>query len=206
MSCKYQELTDENIIKTIHLGDDLAMEFLINKYKNLVRKKTNAYFLIGADKDDLIQEGMIGLFKAIREYDESRDAKFITFADLCVSRQIFTAVKASNRLKHLPLNSYISLNKPLYEEESPNTKVEDLLELRNVESPEDVIIGKENLRRIEKELENNLSELEKEVLFLYLEGQGYVQIAEIMGKQAKSIDNALQRIRKKVGVIFKEVN
>jgi RNA polymerase sporulation-specific sigma factor len=206
MSCKYQELTDENIIKTIHLGDDLAMEFLINKYKNLVRKKTNAYFLIGADKDDLIQEGMIGLFKAIREYDETRDAKFITFADLCVSRQIFTAVKASNRLKHLPLNSYISLNKPLYEEESPNTKVEDLLELRNVESPEDVIIGKENLRRIEKELENNLSELEKEVLFLYLEGQGYVQIAEIMGKQAKSIDNALQRIRKKVGVIFKEVN
>lgn len=206
MSNKYGDLCDEDLIEIIHAGDDLAMEFLITKYKNLVKKKSNAYYIIGADKDDLIQEGMIGLFKAIREFDHTKDAKFITFADLCVARQIFTAVRASNRLKHLPLNSYISLNKSVFQEENDNTEIGDLVVLDNVESPEDLVISKENLERIERELEQTLSEFEKEVLFLYLEGQGYAKIAKIIGKQAKSIDNALQRIKKKVSEIVKKIS
>ena len=199
-------MSDEELIAIVNSGDDLAMEFLITKYKNLVKKKSNAYYIIGGDKDDLIQEGMIGLFKAIREFDQSKEVKFITFADLCISRQIFTAVRASNRLKHLPLNTYISLNKSAFQDENDNTEIGDLVVMKNVESPEDLIISQENLKRLEGELEQNLSDFEKEVLFLYLEGQGYAKISEIMGKQAKSIDNALQRIKKKASAIVKKIS
>ena len=171
----------------------------MNKYKNLVRSKAKSMYILGADSDDLIQEGMIGLFKALRDYDSGRDASFLTFADLCVSRQMYTAVQASRRQKHIPLNTYISL----YGSVSTNREGEQE-ELVNVlaahagQSPEEVVIDRENVIQLEKAIERELSSFEKQVLDLYLTGMGYQQIAKVLGKDDKSTDNALQRIKTKL--------
>jgi RNA polymerase sporulation-specific sigma factor len=178
----------------------------MNKYKNLVRKKARTYFLIGADQDDIIQEGMIGLYKAIRDYNQDKSVAFKGFADLCVTRQIISAVKASTRLKHVPLNSYVSLNRPAFEEDEDKQSLLDYMPSSKVINPEDLLIDKENINMIEYELDNRLSDLEKEVLSLYLDGQSYVQIAESLKRSIKSIDNTLQRIKRKVESIVEEKN
>jgi RNA polymerase sporulation-specific sigma factor len=176
----------------------------MNKYKKLVEKKSKSYFLMGAGRDDLIQEGMIGLFKAIRDYRNDTASSFFSFADLCITRQIITAVKAATRQKHMPLNSYISLNKPVFEEDNDKIVLMDLMPSKQIVDPEELIIDKENMHIIEDELADKLSDFEKDVLEYYVEGIGYVEVAEILEKPVKSIDNALQRIKKKLEIIMKE--
>ena len=189
---------DENTILGLARGGDyLAMEHIINKYKNFVKAKSRTYFLIGADHEDIIQEGMIGLYKAIRDYSPGGGASFKSFADLCITRQIITAIKTATRLKHQPLNSYISLNKPVYDEESENTLMESFFEKHNLD-PEEMMINKERFDFIEQELVSNLSKFETDVLKGYLAGKSYLEIAHRLGKTEKSIDNALQRIKKKI--------
>lgn len=176
----------------------------MNKYKKLVEKKSKSYFLMGAGRDDIIQEGMIGLFKAIRDYKPESTASFFSFADLCITRQIITAVKASTRQKHMPLNTYVSLNKPAFEEDSDKTALMDLMPSKRILDPEELVIGEESLHLIEDELADKLSKFEKEVLKYYIDGIGYVEIAQMLEKPAKSIDNALQRIKKKLELILQE--
>lgn len=200
ISLKKQELgayTDEELIDRIRDGEQDITDYVIEKYKNLVRKKAKTMFLLGADNDDLIQEGMIGLFKAIRDYDAGRDASFLTFADLCVSRQMYTAVQASKRAKHAPLNTYISLYMDVSEQ---NEHAELITQLRaNQDSnPESLMISKENVADIEAIIEKELSSFEKQVLDLYLIGMPYGQIAKILGREEKAADNALQRIKTKL--------
>lgn len=203
---KYRKASDEVLVSQAREGDNYALEFVLTKYKNLVRKKARTYFLIGADKDDIIQEGMIGLYKAIRDFNKEKSVSFKAFAELCVTRQMISAVKASTRQKHVPLNSYISLNKPLFEEGDEQHSLMDYMPSKKVINPEDLLIDKENLSMIEYELDSRLSALEKEVLSLYLEGKTYDQIAYILERTVKSIDNALQRIKKKVETIVLEKN
>jgi len=200
----YVTYSDEQLVELVRDGDNEALDYLMNKYKILVEKKAKSYFLIGASRDDIIQEGMIGLFKAIRDFKEEKTASFYSFADLCVTRQIISAVKASTRQKHLPLNSYISLNKPSYEEENDKTTLIDKMPSRKIINPEDLLIGQENLSIIEHELNERLSKLEKEVLQSYIYGKSYVEIAGNLKRPVKSIDNALQRIKKKVELILVE--
>ncbi|GMQ56461.1 RNA polymerase sporulation sigma factor SigH [Vallitalea sediminicola] len=200
----YVTYSDEQLVELVREGDNEALDYLMNKYKILVEKKAKSYFLIGASRDDIIQEGMIGLFKAIRDFKEEKTASFYSFADLCVTRQIISAVKASTRQKHLPLNSYISLNKPSYEEENDKTTLIDKMPSRKIINPEDLLIGQENLSIIEHELNERLSKLEKEVLQSYIYGKSYVEIAGNLNRPVKSIDNALQRIKKKVELILIE--
>lgn len=202
----YVTYSDEELVAIIRDGDNQALDYLMNKYKILVEKKAKSYFLIGASRDDIIQEGMIGLFKAIRDFKEDKTASFYSFADLCVTRQIISAVKASTRQKHLPLNSYISLNKPSYEEENDKATLIDKMPSQKIINPEDLLIGQENLSIIEHELSERLSKLEKEVLRCYIDGKSYVEIAEYLRRPVKSIDNALQRIKKKVEAILIEKN
>lgn len=193
-------MTDDEMITSIREGDKSLVEVLINKYKDMVRARAKSMYILGAEPEDLIQEGMIGLFKAVQDYDIGRDASFSTFAQLCISRQIFNAVQASKRLKHIPLNTYVSL----YGRDSDNEsgdKSTDLIE--NVPSkkdinPEEMFIDKENVETLEKKLEEVLSDLEKQVLELSMTGMGYVEIAKVLGKDEKSTDNALQRARGKV--------
>lgn len=186
---QYDSYTDEELITRMHAGEEGISDYLMEKYKGLVRKKARAMYLIGGDTDDLIQEGMIGLFRAVRDYQPDRDASFQTFAGLCVDRQIYSAVQSSNRQKHMPLNSYISLS---HEEE------ENSIRQLWAENPESIIIDRENTRILEQEIASLLSPMENKVLEYYLKGLGYVQIAREMGKSAKSVDNALQRIRTKI--------
>lgn len=193
---KYSHMADEKIIELIRSGDKEAMDYMLDKYKNVVRIKARAMFLIGGENDDLIQEGMIGLYKAIRDYEFDREASFSSFASICISRQIYTAVNASNRKKHTPLNGYISFT-GLEEEENSNC-----VNMQGERSPEELLIDKENVSMIEYHLERDLSKFELEVLRMYVEGAGYVEIAERMDKKPKSIDNALQRIRSKVNNII----
>lgn len=200
------ELSDEEVISFVREGHDYALDYLLNKYKRLVEKKSKSYFLIGASRDDIIQEGMIGLFKAVRDYKHNTPASFFSFADLCVTRQIITAVKASTRQKHMPLNTYVSLNKPIYQEDSDKTALMDIMPSKSIEDPEALFIDEESLHLIEEELALKLSGFEKEVLSYYIEGVGYVEIAEKIDKPVKSIDNALQRIKKKLEVILKDKN
>ena len=202
----YKHYTDEEIIFYIKSGNNEALEFLMNKYKNLVKKKARTYFLIGADSDDIIQEGMIGLYKAIRDFKDDKEASFKVFAELCVTRQIITAIKASTRKKHVPLNSYISLNKPMYEEDHEKNSLLDRMPSEKVINPEEMLIDKENLNMIEYELDNRLSGFEKDVLRLYLDGVNYTKIAELLDRPIKSVDNALQRIKRKVETILEEKN
>ncbi len=199
---EFHLLEDEQLLELIHDKNDYALDFLMRKYKLLVEKKSQSYFLMGAGKDDIVQEGMIGLFKAIRDYNPNKEASFYSFADLCVTRQMITAVKASTRQKHMPLNSYVSLNKPSYQDEDDRPELIDSVPSGRISNPEELFIGRENLHIIEHELADKLSKFEKEVLQLYIDGIGYVEVAGILDKPVKSIDNALQRIKKKVEKIL----
>ncbi len=207
-SIKYEAISDEEIIIRIQEGDQSAMDYLLEKYKYLVRNKAKALYLIGGDKDDLIQEGMIGLYKAIRDYDMDRQNSFFNFADLCVSRQIYSAIKASNRKKNIPLNTYISIYTPVYGESGDNDEKEALVDImyqKNVSNPEELVIDKENTSMIEYELVRRLSDLERQVLSLYMQDLKYVQIAEVLGKEPKTIDNALTRIKTKLNQVLREI-
>ena len=196
MKLSYPEMTDEQLALSSK-NDEGALEFLIEKYKNFVLSKSRPYFLIGADKEDLIQEGMIGLYKAIKDYEQEKNASFKTFANLCITRQIITAVKASTRRKHLPLNSYLSLDKPLFDEETDVTVGESMVSELYIE-PEEQIIHSEDIQNIKRAINTVLTEMEKRALKLYLEGRSYKEISELLSKPAKSIDNALQRVKKKL--------
>ncbi|MGL5477833.1 MAG: RNA polymerase sporulation sigma factor SigH [Clostridium sp.] len=189
--------TDEEIVVEAKNGNKRAQEFLINKYELFVKSKAKSYFLIGADKEDIYQEGMIGLYKAIRDFNPEKLTSFRAFAELCVTRQIITAIKTATRQKHIPLNTYISLNKPIYEEESERTLLDVLAGLK-ITDPEELIISQEELKRIESEMQKVLSKLELKVLNSYLDGKSYQEIACDLDRQAKSIDNALQRVKRKL--------
>jgi RNA polymerase sporulation-specific sigma factor len=200
MSNNYDGATDEELIDRLRCGDDGVTDYIMEKYKNLVRKKAKSMYILGADNEDLIQEGMIGLFKAIRDYDLGRDASFYTFADLCISRQIYKAVQASNREKHTPLNTYISLYTGMTEEENDGnpTALVNLLESEVENNPEQLMIDRENVEHIEAIIEKELSGFEKQVLDLYLTGMSYSQIAKVLSRDEKSTDNALQRLKAKL--------
>ncbi len=196
---EYKNLTDEELLERFHNGEQEIMDYILNKYKNLVRKRAKDMYLIGGEGDDLIQEGMIGLFKAVRDYRSDKDTSFFTFADLCISRQIYTAIQASNRMKHMPLNTYISL----YSDAGETTIEEDrplIEQLQSLcaENPESMIIAQENVSDLRKRMAEQLSEFEQEVMLLYLAGNDYNQIAQIVEKSLKSVDNALQRARSKL--------
>ena len=192
-----EHLTDEEIVSLAKNGDTMALEFLISKYKNFVRSKARTYFLIGADREDIIQEGMIGLYKAIRDYRYDRQTSFHSFAEICVTRQIITAIKTATRQKHMPLNSYVSLNKPVYEEESERT-LSDVITQGKAGNPEDLFIDQEDFLDIESTMQRILSPLEQDVVNLYLEGKSYVEIAQQLDRHVKSVDNALQRVKRKL--------
>ncbi len=200
---RFSSMTDEEIVVLAQRNDGQALAFLLNKYKNFVRSKARSYFLIGADHEDIVQEGMIGLYKAIRDFQPARLASFRSFAELCIKRQIITAIKAATRQKHVPLNSYVSLNKPLYDEESDRTLL-DVIEGR-VTNPEDLYISQEDLSRIQSQISDVLSDLEKQVLDAFMDGKSYQEIAELLGRHVKSIDNALQRVKRKL-FKFREEN
>ena len=203
----YKSAKDEELVLMAQSGDDAAQEHLLNKYKSLVRAKSRAYFLIGADTEDIIQEGMIGLYKAVRDYNEERNASFRSFAELCVNRQMITAIKAATRQKHQPLNSYVSLNKPVYEEESEQTYMDFLRSSSDsLLNPEALLIGQENKNFLEDQMVKNLSNFETRVLMLYLQGRSYFEIAHVLDKPEKSIDNALQRVKKKLEKFLEEKN
>ncbi|MFS0576100.1 RNA polymerase sporulation sigma factor SigH [Sporosarcina sp. 179-K 3D1 HS] len=190
-------LSDAEIITIIHKGNTEALDFLITKYQPFVRLKARSYFLMGGDREDIIQEGMIGLYKAIRDFKEDRLSSFKAFAELCITRQIITAIKTATRQKHIPLNTSVSLDKPVFDEESDRTLM-DVLAGPMLDDPEDLMIHKEDFIRMEKEMNKVLSGLEKQVLSLYLEGQSYQEISDGLNRQVKSVDNALQRIKRKL--------
>lgn len=194
---EFQNKLDEEVVGEVKKGNSRAQDYLISKYENFVKAKAKSYFLIGADKEDIYQEGMIGLYKAIRDFKSDRLTSFKAFAELCITRQIITAIKTATRQKHIPLNTYISLNKPIYEEESDRTLI-DVLSGLKITDPEELIIGKEQLKHIEGEMAKVLSDLEMEVLQSYLDGKSYQEIACDLDRQAKSIDNALQRVKRKL--------
>lgn len=194
----FADLTDEEVLGRIKDDqDDEAMCYLISKYRNFVRAKARSYFLIGADREDIVQEGMIGLYKAIRDFRNDKQASFRAFAELCVTRQIITAIKTATRQKHIPLNSYVSLNKPIYDEESDRTLL-DVLSGVKVTDPEELVISHEEFADIEAKMEDILSELEWKVLMSYLDGKSYQEISQELGRHVKSIDNALQRVKYKL--------
>ena len=194
---EYKDIEDEVLVGLAKNGDSLVLEYLLKKYSNFVRAKSRTYFLIGADKEDIIQEGMIGLYKSIRDFNSDKLTSFKAFADLCITRQIITAVKTATRQKHIPLNSYVSLNKPIYDEESERTLLDIIVGVK-VTDPEELIISKEQIKYIECKVEEVLSVLELEVLSLYVEGKSYQEISKELDRHVKSIDNALQRIKRKL--------
>ena len=193
----FDNVLDEELVLYAHEGDISALEHLINKYKNFVRAKARSYFLIGADREDIVQEGMIGLYKAIRDFRNDKLSSFRAFAELCITRQIITAIKTATRQKHIPLNSYVSLNKPIYDEESDRTLL-DILTAAKITDPEELIISREELLSIESKIGEILSGLELEVLMSYLQGKSYQEIAVDLDRHVKSIDNALQRVKRKL--------
>lgn len=194
----YGQVTDEELIDRLRDGDTRITDYIMDKYKNLVRSKAGTMYILGADREDLIQEGMIGLFKAIRDYDSGRDASFYTFADLCISRQMYSAVQAAGRMKHIPLNTYISL----YGEGAGGGEDEDGEVLSSLADrglgPEEQFIDRESVERLEQQIERELSGFEKQVFELYITGMGYSQIAKLLGRDEKSTDNALQRLKGKI--------
>lgn len=194
---EFGEKVDEEVVIEAQNGNARAQEYLISKYENFVKSKARSYFLIGADKEDIYQEGMIGLYKAIRDFRTDKLASFKAFAELCVTRQIITAIKTATRQKHIPLNTYVSLNKPIYEEESDRTLL-DVLAGFKVTDPEELFISQEQMEYIQTEITKVLSELEQEVLSSYLDGKSYQEIACDLDRHAKSIDNALQRVKRKL--------
>jgi RNA polymerase sporulation-specific sigma factor len=193
----FSSMDDEHVVEMAREGDKAAEEYLIQKYKNFVRAKARSYFLIGADREDIIQEGMIGLFKSIRDFRGDKLSSFRAFAELCITRQIITAIKTATRQKHIPLNSYISLNKPIYDEESDRTLL-DVISGARITDPEELIISREEFNDIEGKMGEILSPLEWQVLMYYLDGKTYQEIAEDLKRHVKSIDNALQRVKRKL--------
>jgi len=196
ISC-FEDRLDEEVVIEAQKKNVRAQEYLINKYKNFVKARAKSYFLIGADKEDIYQEGMIGLYKAIRDFKADRLSSFRAFAEICVTRQIITAIKTATRQKHIPLNTYISLNKPIYDEESDRTLL-DVLSGAKITDPEELVISREEVISIQNEIGEVLSELEMEVLMSYLDGKSYQEIACDLDRHAKSIDNALQRVKRKL--------
>jgi RNA polymerase sporulation-specific sigma factor len=194
---EYHERADEDLVSSAKAGDNLAMEFLLNKYKNFVRIKAKSYFLIGADREDIIQEGMIGLYKAVRDFKADKLSSFRAFAELCITRQIITAIKTATRQKHIPLNQYISLNKPIYDEDSERTLL-DVMASQKTSDPEELVINQEVSEDIKERIQENLSDLESQVLLSYLEGKSYQEMARDLNRHVKSIDNALQRVKRKI--------
>lgn len=196
---EYGKYSDEELVAKYHNGDNKAADFLVEKYKNLVRKKVRSYYLVGADSEDLLQEGMLGLFKAIRDYNPNKDAIFMTFASLCISRHIRSVMTSYNRKKNIPLNNYVSFDETISDgAEENNVKVVDTLVSESKLNPEDLLIAKEQFVNIQASINNDLSKFEQQVLELYIEGLSYTEIAKILEKSAKSIDNAIQRIRNKI--------
>ncbi|MFO7153061.1 MAG: RNA polymerase sporulation sigma factor SigH [Bacillota bacterium] len=193
----YDDMQDEEVVYEARSGSREALEYLINKYKNFVKSKARSYFLIGADREDIIQEGMIGLYKAIRDFNPDKLSSFRAFAELCITRQIITAIKTATRQKHMPLNSYVSLNKPIYDEDSERTLMDVLSEVK-ISDPEELIISREEVADIECKMGEILSKLEWEVLISYLNGKSYQEIAKELKRHVKSIDNALQRVKRKL--------
>ncbi len=203
LSRRFAEQPDEQIVALAQSGDRVAVEYMLGKYKNFVRSKARSYFLIGADHEDIVQEGMIGLFKAIRDYQPERLSSFRAFAELCITRQIITAIKTATRQKHVPLNSYISLNKPIYDEESDRTLMDVIVE-GHAQNPEELIIGREDLVCSRVRVDEVLSSLEQVVLGAFLDGKSYQEIADKLGRHVKSIDNALQRVKRKLEKFMEE--
>jgi RNA polymerase sporulation-specific sigma factor len=193
----FKNMLDEEIVIEAKKGDVRAQEHLISKYENFVKSKAKSYFLIGADKEDIYQEGMIGLYKAIRDFKPDKLSSFKAFAELCVTRQIITAIKTATRQKHIPLNTYVSLNKPIYDEESDRTLM-DILSEAKIADPEELVISREEMGHIQNEIGEVLSNLEMEVLMSYIDGKSYQEIACDLDRHAKSIDNALQRVKRKL--------
>lgn len=197
----YKQYTDGELIDRLRRGEEPIMDYICDKYKNLVRSKAKSMFILGADNEDLIQEGMIGLFKAVRDFDSGRDASFYTFAELCISRQMYTAVQASKRQKHLPLNTYVSLdrdNRGGEDGERENLILSEQLADRREPSPEELFLDKERVAYLEKAIEDELSDFERQVLDLYMTGMSYAQIAKVLGRDEKATDNALQRLKAKI--------
>ncbi len=201
----YKQMNDDELVELVHQGDMEAQETLIKRYKNFVLAKSRSYFLVGADREDIVQEGMIGLYKAVRDYKIERLASFRAFAELCITRQIITAIKAATRQKHQPLNTYISLNKPIYDEESDRTLL-DVLKGGKLSNPEALFISNETYDLIESEISSMLSDLEFDVLQEYLDGKSYQNIAIALDKHVKSVDNALQRVKRKLEVFLEKNN
>jgi len=199
----FSELSDEQVVKLAQSSDGAALEFLLNKYKNFVRSKARSYFLIGADHEDIVQEGMIGLYKAIRDFNEARLASFRAFAELCITRQIITAIKTATRQKHIPLNSYVSLNKPIFEDDSERTLL-DVITESWASNPEEQLIIKEDVQLIESHISKMLSGFERDALIRFLEGKSYQEISLELNRHVKSIDNALQRVKRKLVKFFEE--
>lgn len=199
----FSAMLDEEIVEDARSGNVKALEYLIDKYKSFVRAKARTYFLIGADREDIIQEGMIGLYKAIRDFREDKLSSFRAFAELCITRQIITAIKTATRQKHIPLNCYVSLNKPIFDEESDRTLM-DVISEERIADPEEMIINREEFLGIEVKMGEILSELEWEVLSLYLQGKSYQEISEKLDRHVKSIDNALQRVKRKLEKFLEE--
>lgn len=195
----YSKKTDEELVKIIKSGDKLAANYLIDRYRNLVNIKVSKYYIAGAEKDDIVQEGLIGLFKAIKCYSPEQNNSFKSFANLCIDRQLITAIKTSNRQKHMPLNSYLSLNMNAYDNEDGNsdTQIMEVLDTNFVEDPLDTITKKEYFTNVENVIDTHLSDFEKKVLNRYIQGESYMKIAEKLDAPVKSVDNAIQRIRKK---------
>lgn len=193
----YDLKSDEDIVEEVRQGNSEALEYLIHKYKNFVRAKARSYFLIGADREDIVQEGMIGLYKSIRDFRGDKLASFKAFAELCITRQIITAIKTATRQKHIPLNSYVSLDKPIYDEDSDRTLLDVICGSR-VSDPEELMINREEFSGLEDKMGEILSDLERRVLMLYLDGRSYQEIAVDLNRHVKSIDNALQRVKRKL--------
>ena len=199
MNNNYNNMSDDELLELINKKDTDALDFLICKYKDLVNSKVNKYFIIGAEKEDIVQEGLVGLYKAIKDYKPDKQNSFKSFANLCIERQLITAIKSSNRQKHMPLNSYLSLNMTAFENEDGNndTQIVDVLENTVIEDPLDTITKKEYFLSVENVIDSSLSDFEKKVLNRYVQGESYVKIAERLDAPVKSVDNAIQRIRKK---------
>ena len=194
---EYEAMGDEDLVEIARSGSKQALDFLMVKYKNFVKAKARSYFLVGADREDIVQEGMIGLYKAVRDFRPEKLSSFKVFAELCIQRQIITAIKTATRQKHIPLNSYVSLNKPIYDEESDRTLM-DVLEGSHISNPEQLLISREEFNQIEKRMGEMLSDLEWQVLMAYLDGKSYQEIADQIGRHVKSVDNALQRVKRKL--------
>ena len=192
------DLSDEGLVARYREGDVVALETMLNKYRNFTRMKARSYFLIGADKDDIVQEGMIGLYKAIRDFNAERLTSFRAFAEICITRQIITAIKTATRQKHIPLNSYVSLSKPLAADDDQDRSLADVLQTAHVTDPAELLISSEEMRSIKMCFNEILSDFEADVLHLYVEGKSYQEISEHLGRHVKSVDNALQRIKRKV--------